>query len=75
MTRYLAIVIFLMSTSVASALKSDVEKPVYIDADSVLFNKTEGLAVYEGNVSIVQGTLKLQLTVSKLMLPIMILKE
>lgn len=42
------------------ALKSDIEQPVHIDADSVLFNKTKGLAVYEGNVSIVQGTLQIK---------------
>ncbi len=59
MTKTLAIVILLLSASLASALKSDAEKPVHIDADSVLFNKTKGLAVYEGNVSIVQGTLKI----------------
>lgn len=42
------------------ALKDDVEKPVHIDADSALFNKEKGLAVYEGNVSIVQGTLDIK---------------
>ncbi|MCF6188965.1 MAG: lipopolysaccharide transport periplasmic protein LptA [Cocleimonas sp.] len=48
------------TTSATSALKEDVEKPVYINADSVLFNKTKGLAVYEGNVSITQGTLEIK---------------
>ncbi len=42
------------------ALKSDIEKPVHIDANSVMFNKTKGIAVYEGNVSIVQGTLEIK---------------
>ncbi len=46
--------------SPAHALKDDIEKPVYIDADSVLFNKTKGLGVYEGNVSIVQGSLNIR---------------
>lgn len=41
----------------AMALKDDVTKPVHIDADSVVFNKSEGFAVYEGNVSIKQGSL------------------
>ena len=59
MAKTIAIVILLLSASLASALKSDVEKPVHIDADSVLFNKTKGLAVYEGNVSIVQGSLEI----------------
>jgi len=44
----------------AQAVKEDIEKPVKIDADSVLFNKLKGLAVYEGNVSIVQGTLQIK---------------
>ena len=59
MTKTLSIVLLMLTTSLALALKNDVEKPVHIDADSVLFNKTKGLAVYEGNVSIVQGTLKI----------------
>lgn len=42
------------------ALKSDIEKPVHINADSVLFNKSNGQAIYEGNVSIVQGTLDIK---------------
>jgi len=56
--------LFLFVTAVtinpASALKSDVEQPVHIDADSVTFNKTKGLAVYEGNVSIIQGSLEIK---------------
>lgn len=59
MIKNLAIIILLLSVSLASALKNDIEKPVHIDADSVLFNKTKGFAVYEGNVSIVQGSLKI----------------
>lgn len=59
MTKVLAFTILMLTTSLALALKSDTEKPVNIDADSVLFNKTKGLAVYEGNVSIVQGSLKI----------------
>jgi len=49
----------LLSTP-AFALKDDVTKPVYINADSVVFNKSKGFAVYEGNVSIVQGTLEIK---------------
>ena len=40
-------------------VKSDASQPVSIDADSVVFNKSEGKAVYQGNVSIKQGTLKI----------------
>ena len=52
-----------ISTIIAApthALKDDIEKPVHINADSVLFNKAKGLAVYEGNVTIVQGTLDIR---------------
>ncbi len=43
----------------SSAVKSDASQPVSIDADSVVFNKSAGTAVYQGNVSIQQGTLKI----------------
>nr|CAA6799892.1 MAG: Lipopolysaccharide export system protein LptA [uncultured Thiotrichaceae bacterium] len=43
----------------AVALNSDVEKPVSIEANSVVFNKNAGTAVYSGRVEIVQGTLRI----------------
>ena len=55
----LCILSLLLSTA-AHALKDDIEKPVYINADSVLFNKSKGQGVYEGNVSIVQGSLDIR---------------
>ena len=58
--KILAACLLIVTALTASALKKDVEKPVYINADSVLFNKTKGLAVYEGNVSITQGTLEIK---------------
>ncbi len=39
------------------ALSTDVEQPVSLEADSVVFNKQAGTAVYSGNVEIKQGTL------------------
>jgi len=54
------ITLYLFCASSAMALKSDVEKPVYISADSVVFNKAKGFAIYEGHVSIVQGTLAIK---------------
>ncbi|MEZ5535847.1 MAG: lipopolysaccharide transport periplasmic protein LptA [Thiolinea sp.] len=41
------------------ALSTDVEKPVSIEANSVVFNKNAGTAVYAGRVEIVQGTLRI----------------
>jgi len=54
--------VFLFYSTSAMALKGDIEKPVHINADSVLFNKSKGLAVYEGNVSIAQGSLEISAT-------------
>lgn len=53
----LALLFSIIIAAPVLALKSDIEQPVKIDADSVSFNKSKGLAVYEGNVSISQGTL------------------
>ncbi len=50
----------LLLPSFSWAVKSDATQPVLIDADSVTFNKSAGKAVYQGNVSIKQGTLKIQ---------------
>lgn len=58
----LFVVITLLLSSSAYALKDDITKPVYINADSVLFNKSKGQGVYEGNVSIVQGSLDIRAT-------------
>ena len=56
--------ILIMSLTVISpdswALTSDLKQPVKIDASSVTFNKAKGYAIYEGGVSIVQGTLKIK---------------
>lgn len=57
--RIIALCLTLVSTT-AFALKNDVEKPVNIQADTVLFNRVKGLAVYEGNVNITQGTLEIR---------------
>lgn len=56
----LSITLILFLSASAHALKDDIEKPVYINADSVLFNKSKGQGVYEGNVSIVQGSLDIR---------------
>lgn len=46
-------------TSSAYALKTDVAAPVQIEADSAVFDKLAGTASYDGNVSIIQGTLEI----------------
>lgn len=57
---YFVACLIITTPNLTHALKSDIEKPVHINADSVLFNKSIGQAVYEGNVSIVQGTLDIR---------------
>ena len=42
------------------ALTEDVEKPVNIEADAVMFNNEKGIADYDGNVVILQGSLQIR---------------
>lgn len=49
---------FLFSSS-AIAKTDDIKQPLHIDADSVTFNRAKGYAIYQGNVSIKQGTLSI----------------
>lgn len=58
--KYSVLTMMLFSTTSAIALRDDIEKPVYISADSVVFNKSKGFALYEGHVSIVQGSLEIK---------------
>lgn len=51
--------LLLASTSLY-ALTDDAKQPVKIDADTVTFNKEKGYAMYQGGVSIVQGSLKIK---------------
>lgn len=46
-------------TSSAYALKADVTAPVQIEADAAVFDKLAGTASYDGNVSIIQGSLEI----------------
>ncbi|WP_020393990.1 lipopolysaccharide transport periplasmic protein LptA [Thiolinea disciformis] len=55
--KYFFIPAVLLFSSLAYALSDDVTKPVTLEADSVIFNKQAGTAVYSGNVQIKQGSL------------------
>ena len=57
--KFMLLITLLFTTSLAFARTDDIKQPVHIDADSVTFNKAKGYAIYEGNVSIRQGTLKI----------------
>ncbi|GAB3476273.1 lipopolysaccharide transport periplasmic protein LptA [Marinomonas epiphytica] len=47
-------------TSLATALPSDTEQPLEIQADEASFNQTTGEAIYKGNVLITQGTIEIE---------------
>jgi len=49
-----------LAASPAVAVKSDRDKPMDIDADSMVSNVDEGTATLTGNVRIVQGTLEVR---------------
>ena len=54
----LLLVGFLLNNT-ALARTDDIKQPVHINADSVTFNKAKGYAIYQGNVSIQQGSLRI----------------
>jgi lipopolysaccharide export system protein LptA len=43
----------------AWALESDRKQPMTLEADSLSINESTGVSLYEGNVTIVQGSMKL----------------
>ncbi|NOY62212.1 MAG: lipopolysaccharide transport periplasmic protein LptA [Gammaproteobacteria bacterium] len=49
----------LLSSTPLWALVSDREQPIQIEADSIEFDETKGISIYRGNVSFVQGSVKL----------------
>lgn len=54
------IVLFLLIVpSLARGLSSDVDQPIHIEADYARMNEEEGISIYEGNVTLRQGTLNL----------------
>ena len=56
---FIALALVLFSTP-SLALKDDVTKPVRIEADTIVFNKSKGFGKYSGNVVIVQGSLQIR---------------
>jgi lipopolysaccharide export system protein LptA len=49
--------LLLTSPSAVWALSDDIEQPVNIEADTVMFDNEKGIADYEGNVKVVQGSI------------------
>ena len=65
----LAIVLLLAFSSSAMALSTDVKQPVRISADTVVFNKTAGTALYTGNVVMIQGSLQIRAAIIDIKAP------
>ena len=53
---WLALLVFAME---ASALKSDNQQPIDIQADSAVVDDSKGLSIYRGNVMIKQGSMQI----------------
>lgn len=60
LNKYIIILALASFSTPALALKGDVTKPVKIEADTIVFNKSKGFGKYSGNVVIVQGSLQIR---------------
>lgn len=50
---------FFFNTSLSWALESDAKQSIFIDANTAIFDKKQGKGVYEGNVKVVQGSIRI----------------
>ncbi|MFQ5489052.1 MAG: lipopolysaccharide transport periplasmic protein LptA [Gammaproteobacteria bacterium] len=57
--RLLLLLMALCLPATLSALPSDREQPIYIEADSVEIDDASGISIYRGNVHYIQGTTEL----------------
>lgn len=55
----LAAISLMLAGSHASALQDDSEQPIHITTDEALRDEKTGQTIYEGNVELVQGTMKI----------------
>ncbi|MEN8179462.1 MAG: lipopolysaccharide transport periplasmic protein LptA [Pseudomonadota bacterium] len=53
----LVLIVFL--PALCHGLSTDKDQPIYLEADSVEINEASGISIYQGNVLITQGSLKL----------------
>jgi len=58
MKRASAAAVLLLAPALALALASDREQPIRIQADRVVIDEKQRVSTYEGNVELVQGTLR-----------------
>lgn len=58
--QFILLLCFALFPVVSWGLTQDVEKPVNIEADTVMFDNEKGVADYQGNVIIIQGSLEIR---------------
>ncbi len=51
------LVLLMLPSGLALALDSDRDQPIQVTADSASYNQKSGVAIYSGNVLVIQGTL------------------
>ncbi len=56
---FLGIMGLFLSIPLSLALESDARQPIFIDANTAIFDKKQGKGVYEGNVKVVQGSIRI----------------
>jgi len=55
--RWFTIALLLILPGVVSALQSDKDQPIYIEADAVDIDDRSGISTYKGNVELTQGSI------------------
>jgi lipopolysaccharide export system protein LptA len=55
----LAALLLLCLPALAHGLAADRDRPITVESDTATYNEKEGISVYQGNVYLTQGTLKL----------------
>lgn len=57
--RFLLLCLLVLLSSRALALSSDREQPIQIEADKATIDNLKGIAIYEGNVIVTQGSIRI----------------
>ncbi len=55
--RWFAVALLILLPALATALQSDKDQPIYIEADSVDIDDRSGISIYKGNVELTQGSI------------------
>jgi lipopolysaccharide export system protein LptA len=58
--RWLIVILLLVLPGLASALQSDKDQPINVEADSVEIDDRQGISIYKGNVELTQGSIVLK---------------